>query len=173
MAEPAQAQETAPEKKSKFPLMIGLAMMLVLGSGGFFAVYSGMLLAPASSALNSASTDGHTSSGRKDDDEILPLPPIAFVPLDPLVINLGTGRNSQRLLFRAQLEVVPEYESEVIAILPRVLDVFNGYLRAISLDDIQDPAALTKIRAQMLRRVKIVTGEGRVRDLLIMEFVVN
>jgi flagellar FliL protein len=29
------------------------------------------------------------------------------------------------------------------------------------------------LRAQMLRRVQIVAGEGRIRDLLIMEFVLS
>jgi len=32
---------------------------------------------------------------------------------------------------------------------------------------------LLRLRSQMLRRVQVVTGEGRVRDLLIMEFVLN
>ena len=32
---------------------------------------------------------------------------------------------------------------------------------------------LVRLRAQMLRRVQMVTGEGRVRDLLITEFVLN
>jgi flagellar FliL protein len=29
------------------------------------------------------------------------------------------------------------------------------------------------MRAQLLRRIQIVTGEGRVRDLLVTEFVLN
>ncbi len=169
MAESAEAQESAPKKKSKLPLLIGLVLMLALGGGGFFAVYSGMILAPDPSG--NETTDGAASES--EDVEILPLPTIAFVPLDPLVINLGSGRDSYHLRFRAQLEVAPEYEAEVTAVLPRVLDVLNGYLRAVSLEDLQNPASLTKLRAQMLRRIKIVTGEGRVRDLLVMEFVIN
>jgi len=39
--------------------------------------------------------------------------------------------------------------------------------------DLEDPLALVRLRAQMLRRVQMVTGEGRVRDLLITEFVIN
>jgi flagellar FliL protein len=33
--------------------------------------------------------------------------------------------------------------------------------------------ALTRLRGQMLRRVQIVVGKDRVRDLLIMDFVLN
>jgi flagellar FliL protein len=54
-----------------------------------------------------------------------------------------------------------------------VVDVLNGYLRALEPREIEDPAALMRIRAQMLRRVQVVAGGDRVRDLLVMEFVVN
>jgi flagellar FliL protein len=57
--------------------------------------------------------------------------------------------------------------------MPRVIDVLNGYLRAVEPGDFDDPAILGRLRAQMLRRVQIVTGTERVRDLLIMEFVLN
>jgi flagellar FliL protein len=53
------------------------------------------------------------------------------------------------------------------------MDVLNGYLRAVEVAEIEDRSALIRLRAQMLRRVQIVTGEGRVRDLLVTEFVVN
>ena len=54
-----------------------------------------------------------------------------------------------------------------------ILDVLNGYLRAVEMRELEDPSALVRLRAQMLRRVQIVTGEGRVRDLLVTEFVIN
>ena len=53
------------------------------------------------------------------------------------------------------------------------MDVLNSYLRAVAVSDLEDPSALVSLRAQMLRRIQLVTGEGRVRDLLIMEFVLS
>ena len=50
--------------------------------------------------------------------------------------------------------------------MPRVLDVLNTYLRAVEVRDLEEPASLARLRAQMLRRIQVVTGEGRVRDLL-------
>ncbi len=168
MSEEAGAQEDeAPKKKSKLPMLLGLVLALVLGGGGFFAVYSGMILAPA---------DSHAMAEEDEEmpeEEVLDLPKVAFVPLDPLVINLGSAAASRHLRFRAQLEVVPEFQDQVTDMLPRVLDVLNSYLRAVNVEDLEDPTSLIRLRAQMLRRVKIVTGEGRVKDLLIMEFVLN
>ena len=68
---------------------------------------------------------------------------------------------------------MPSYEDEVTKLTPRVLDVLNSYLRAVDIAVLSDPPALIKLRAQMLRRIQLVTGEGRVRDLLILEFVLN
>lgn len=169
MAEDVMEQDEAPKKKSKLPLIVGLVLALVLGGGGFFAVYSGMLLAPEP---HDAAGD-HGADATSEGEEVLPLPQVAFVPLDPMVINLGAAGENRHLRFRAELEVAPEHENEVAGVLPRVLDVLNTYLRAVSVSELEDPTALMRLRAQMLRRVKIVTGEGRVRDLLIMEFVLN
>jgi len=161
--EPVEGEDDLPKNKSKKGLVIGLVLALVLGGGGFFAVYSGMV-------LGSDDEVAHMNDGTQD---IVDLPPVAFVPIDPLVISLGNGANNQHLRFRASLEVEPQYEEDVTALIPRVLDILNSYLRAVEISDIEDPSALISLRAQMLRRIQLVTGEGRVRDLLIMEFVLN
>ena len=51
--------------------------------------------------------------------------------------------------------------------------LWRRFCAALELEDLTDPMALPKLRAQMLRRINIVTGQGRVRDLLIMDFVLN
>jgi flagellar FliL protein len=98
---------------------------------------------------------------------------IAFVPLDTMVVSLGADSGSSHLRFTAQVEVEDTAEADVTLLKPRILDVLNSYLRAIDTASIEDPQAMARLRAQMLRRVQIVTGEGRVRDLLITEFVLN
>ncbi|GGD22795.1 flagellar basal body-associated FliL family protein [Sinisalibacter lacisalsi] len=157
-------EQEAPKKRSIRGLVIGLAMALALGGGGFFAVYSGLVFAP-----------GETGEEKSAAVKLEPaaLPPVAFVPLEPLVISLGRNAGNKHLRFRAELEVFPGTEADVGALAPRVMDVLNSYLRAVELRDLEDPAALIDLRAQMLRRVQLVAGEGRVKDLLIMEFVLN
>lgn len=151
---------TVTEKKSKFPLLLGILLMLLLGGGGFFAVYSGHLL---------------TSDTKEDPVEVAaPMPNVVFVPISPLIVNLISQSGQPRhLRFQAQLEVAPQYEQEIRALLPRIVDVLNGYLRAVDVAELENPSALIRLRAQILRRFQIVAGEGRVNDLLIMEFVVN
>jgi flagellar protein FliL len=159
MADADMQQEDAPAlKRSKLPLILGLVLALAGAGGGFYATWSGLLFADRTAT-------GSTS--------VSPLPDVAYVPLDPLVINLPSGSRSRHLRFVAQLEVAAPHESEVSRMKPRVLDLLNGYLRAIDPAEFEDTAALVRLRAQMLRRIQMVTGDGRVRDLLVTEFVLN
>lgn len=164
MTAAAEIDEIQPAKKSKLPLIVGLVLALAGGGGGFFAVKSGLIGGSADSgAAEDVPSDGHSETAL----------PVAFVPLDPLVISLPDDGGRTHLRFSAQLEVNPERALEVEAVKPRIVDVLNSYLRAVKIEELEDPTSLMKLRGQMLRRVQIVTGEGQVRDLLIMEFVLN
>lgn len=180
----------APKKGSKLPLIIGAVLMMGLGGGGFFAAYSGMLdglLGKEQAAKEDlhggdhaetnqhASDEGHaTQNGESaDPGRDSPVPVASFVQLDPLVISLGSGAQLAHLRFSAHLEVASGTEEAVIALMPRVLDVLNSYLRALEPSELTDPSTMIRLRAQMLRRIQLVIGEGAVKDLLIAEFVLN
>ncbi len=167
---PEGSADTNPKKRSKLPLIIGFVMALIGGGGGFYAAYSGLLLSGESHGETAQDT-GHADS--HEGKSVGDMPNVAFVAVDPMVISLGLGAASQHLRFRAQLEVPLEYKADVEMLLPRVVDVLNSYLRALEIADLADAAALVRLRSQMLRRIQIVTGAGRVNDLLIMEFVLN
>ncbi|WP_413867154.1 flagellar basal body-associated protein FliL [Albidovulum sp.] len=153
--------EEAPKKKSRLPVILGIVFMLALGAGGFYAVYAGLIF-------------GHAEDHADEEmPQVDALPDIAFIPIEPLVISLGSESPGRYLHFSAQIEVAKAFEPDVILLLPRVVDVLNGYLRAVEVADLEDPTALVRLRAQMLRRVQMVAGEGRVRDLLVTGFVIN
>ncbi|WP_439110721.1 flagellar basal body-associated FliL family protein [Lentibacter sp.] len=149
------------KKKSKLPVILGLVVALAGGGGGFFAVYSG--------ALFGAENKAHEVK----QEEVEDLPDLAFVEVDPMTVSLQDNGQDRHLRFRAHLETSGEYKADVELLLPRIVDVLNSYLRAVELDDLKNASALVRLRGQMLRRVQLVVGEGRVNDLLIMEFVLN
>lgn len=161
MANPAEPQDAAPKKSLKKPLFIGAFLALLLGGGGFYATWSGLILSGAdhaSDAEQAAAPD---------------MPAIEFVPMEALVISLGPAADDRHLRMTTQLEVNAGYAEDVTKLLPRIADLMNGYLHAISPKEFDDSAILVRMRAQLLRRIQIVTGEGRVRDLLVTEFVLN
>ena len=157
----ASETEEAP-KSSKLPLILGLVAAIAGGGGGFYAAYSGMLFAPEPLEDNKAELPA-----------LAPIPDVTFVEVEPMTISLGRGSATRHLRFRANLEVPAEFQADVEKLLPRVMDVLNGYLRALTLADFERADALPRLRAQMLRRIQIVTGKGRVNDFLIMEFVLS
>ncbi len=160
MSEPEAETLEEPKKKSKLPIMLGLVLALVGAGGGFYAAWSGLIL-------------GSESKEHAKEMPTDTMPDVAFVAVEPLVISLRAPSQSRHLRFRAQLEVPARFQPEVENLLPRVVDVLNSYLRALDMAALEDASALLRLRAQMLRRVQLVAGQGRINDLLIMEFVLN
>jgi len=158
MADEENTEEEAPKKKGKKGLVIGLVLALALGGGAFYATFSGLVMG------------SETAEVKEDKPYVEETELATFVEIDPLSISLGAQSNLQ-LRFRAQLEVETSKSEAVQNAMPRILDVLNGYLRAVDVRELQDPTALIRLRVQMLRRVQLVTGTGHVRDFLITEFV--
>lgn len=162
----ADAAEVAPAdvpdkpKRRTLGLLVGLVGAVALGGAGFYVTWSGML-DPAGMLKHEAPPKAAMTSE------------VAFVALDPIMISLPPGASARHLRFTGQLEVEPAQAEAVRQLMPRVLDVLNTYLRAVDVRDLEQPASLPRLRAQMLRRVQVVTGEGMVRDLLVTEFVLN
>ncbi len=145
------------KKRSIIPLILGLIGAMVLGGGGFFAVYSGLLFGQSTSSPQPASLDMD----------------FAYVPVENLTITLAGTSPPRHLRFSGQIEVASRSHNEMMRLQPRFLDVINTYFRAIDPQDLTEPAALIRLRAQILRRLRIVAGEGHVRDFLITEFILN
>lgn len=169
MTEVTMSEEAETPKKGKKGLVFGVLGALVLGAAAFFVTYSGIF---PSTDYGSKAAEGSLSApvedGRGDVEAN-----VTFVALDPLTISLGKFASSRHLRFQGYLEVEPAVAVEVERLSPRILDVLNTYLRAISESELEDPVSMNRLRAQMLRRVQVVVGEENVRDLLITEFVLN
>lgn len=154
----------APAKKGgKLGLVLGLVLMLAGGGGGFAAVALGLVKGGADAQEASA----------EEGAPLAPLGEIAFVAPPAMVVSIGRASEGRHLRFQAQLEVPLARKEDVERLIPRVSDVLNSYLSALSPADLEARAALMRLRAQMLRRVQVALGEGRVNDLLITEFVLN
>lgn len=162
-------KEAEGRKRSKLPLVLSLLGFVLFAAGGFAAAYTGLIPLGIGGTATHGAGEGHDDAA----GAFPPLGDIAFVPVEPIVINIGPAGANRHLRFRAELEVAAKAQQEVSMLLPRIVDIINGYLRAVEIGEIEEPAALVRLRAQLLRRIQFAAGEGRVRDLLIMEFVLN
>lgn len=160
MSEVAESAES-PRRGLLRPLAVGLGGAVALGGAVGLAAFTGVL-------------DGLPLIGRTDPAAAPPpIGDVVFLELEPMVISLAAQARHRHLRFSATLEVARGHQSDVTRLTPRILDVLNSYLRAVDPAEFDEPALLFRMRAQMLRRVRLVTGEERVRDILITEFVLN
>lgn len=167
MSEDGEIKDPKKKKGLLVPLVLGVILAAAGGGGGFWAVTLGPF-APEETADVLVETDGDHG----EEDDLAPAD-VAFLELETLVITLGAEESNRNLIFTAALEVRPEHLAEVTELTPRVLDVLNSYLRVIAISELSEPTSLSRLRSQMLRRIQVVTGTGRVRDLLVTQFLVN
>jgi len=165
MTDATVEQAEAPEKSGKKGLLVGVILAVAGAAGGYFLTSSGLL--PLG-----AKTEASATENTKDDKPVKALADVGFVDLPPVIVSVNSS-DSRHLKFHAQLEVNAPYIADVEKMQPRIMDVLNGYLRALEVSDFEDSLALMRIRGHLLRRIGIVVGEGRVRDVLVMEFVLN
>ncbi|WP_170382107.1 flagellar basal body-associated FliL family protein [Ruegeria atlantica] len=165
MADATAEQAEAPDKSGKKGMIIGVILAVIGAGTGFFLTSSGLLPFGGKPTTEEVGEKGK-------DKSVVALPQVGFIDLPPVIVSVNAG-DSRHLKFHAQLEVKSEHIPDVEKMKPRIMDVLNGYLRAVEVSDLEDSLALMRIRGHLLRRIELVVGEGRVRDVLVMEFVLN
>ncbi|MFP7569185.1 flagellar basal body-associated protein FliL [Marivita sp. S2033] len=157
-----QIQNGEAQKSSKLGLILSVALCF-LGAGlGYVGVSTGVI--PIGGGEKTS--PGPTQSVEERPD-------IAFVPIPTLIVTLPPDAKNDHLRFSGQIEVPAEYKSDVEFLLPRIQDLMNGYLRALTAEDIEGVGALFKIRLHLFRRIVMVVGLGKANGLMVTEFILN
>lgn len=152
----------APKKSPLKAVILYVVPALLLGAGGFFATYSGM--------IGLGGDESHAEPEPRAEPASFDT---AFMETDQLIIPLSPRAGSRNLLFKATIEVAPQDLAALEAIRPRITDVFNTFLRAVDGTTISEPSAMPRLRAQLLRRLRTVVAPVSPRDLLITHFVLK
>jgi len=98
---------------------------------------------------------------------------LTYFVLDPLIVSIRPIGSAKHLKVSIVLETDPAAEPAIVMNSPRIRDVLNTYLRSVSSEDFEDPAAMSSLRAQLLRRVRAVIGSDLVNNVLITEFILT
>jgi len=101
--------------------------------------------------------------------------PGTFIDIPPIVVNLSSTARQPRFL---QIKLKVELESAADqkpfeAVMPRVVDQFQTYLRELRVDDLQGSSGLYRMKIELLNRVRAATPEVKVRDVLFQEMLVQ
>lgn len=156
----AQAQ---PVPKAGFGLrkivilvVLPLLLMLIGGAGAWFFVFN-------------------KSSDQEAADAAAPKHTV-FLDLPDMLVNLNTGGTGRASYLK--LKVALEFEEieapkKVEALMPRVIDNFQVYLRELRADDLAGSAGLYRIKEELLLRVSHAVQPIKVNDVLFKEMLVQ
>ncbi|MGR3676783.1 MAG: flagellar basal body-associated FliL family protein, partial [Paracoccaceae bacterium] len=141
-----QVDVTKQKPVGKGALLLGFAVAVAGGIGGYYLVQTGLIPTAGQKETEkeqSAKIDG-TRQMAPSMSSKMSLDEISFIPLDPIHITILDGETQRQLRFKAQVEVPVEAVSDVEKLKPRITDVLNSYLRAIEASNLDDALALTR-----------------------------
>lgn len=151
--------------KKKLFLIIGIVALLVVG--GLAAAYFTGLFEPLIEFLASGE---EKEEGKKEISETT-----VFFPLEELIVNLNTGgRKSTFLKVRVSLELDSDKDvSRIEAVMPRIMDNFQVYLRELRVEDLKGSAGMFRLREELLTRVNAAIAPAKVNNILFKEMLVQ
>ena len=150
--------------KSKKVLMIGAPVLVLLLAGAGAGTYF-FVLKPH---------DADKAKVAKADAPLTP-PEVAFADVPDILVNIQSNDGTPAYL---KLTVSLEMDNDLqktgmAALMPRLVDQFQSYLRELRLDDLKGSAGVLRLKEELLRRVNVAAAPYKVRDVLLKQMIVQ
>jgi flagellar protein FliL len=175
------AETSSLDEKKKFGkkqiLMIVVPILLLLGIGAglyFSGILNGIFGGgeeaaegehgkAAESEHGVAAEGGHAATSG------------VFLPIPTMIVNLSSDDGTPRYLrLTVQLELKDEHDlSQVEAVIPRVIDQFQTYLRELRVRDLRGSAGIYRLQMELLWRVNQAAAPVEVKDVLFQEILIQ
>ncbi len=149
----------------KLVLLYILPTLLLLTAGGAAGAYF-FLLAPPADGGAAATVAGEGPATARG---------LIFYNLPQILVNLNSGgRQNSYLKIAIALELEDDDDlRKVEAVLPRIIDTFQIYLRELRIEDLSGSAGPMLLKEELLARIHASTGAPKVNDILFKEFLVQ
>jgi flagellar FliL protein len=164
-------EASAEPKRRRFAgktlVLFVIAPLLLLGGVGAGAHFTGL----TAKILGGDKHEGE----QKEQAAAQPAKPAVFYNLPEMLVNLNSaGRRTSFLKISVSLELenatdIPRIE----AVMPRIVDNFQIYLRELRVEDLRGSAGLYRLREELLARVNNAAQPARVNDVLFKEMLVQ
>ncbi len=164
-----EGEEGEPEKKK----LSGKKLVLFYVLPGTLAVIIGVVLAvvlfESSSPSEEAVAEAEEVTGEKVAKQVV------FYELPEMLVNLNAkGRKASYLKISVSLELEdPNDIPRIEAVMPRIVDKFQVYLRELRIEDLSGSAGVYRLREELLRRVTSAAEPAKVRDILFKEMLIQ
>jgi flagellar protein FliL len=191
----AEGEDGAAPKKKKLPLLFIVipAALVVLGGGGGAAFF---LMQPKAASVEEGGHGAEKKGGHEKKAEkkggghgapadgpadaslgVIAEGPdgVTFFTLPDMVVNIQAPDGRPTFLkLKLTLETRDAHVAEQLqAEMPRLQDMFQGFLRELRPEDLAGSSGTFQLRAEILRRVNLVAAPGKVDAVLIEEMLVQ
>lgn len=167
-ADGAVEPEKASGGKKKLILLVVLPLLLIVGAAA--GAYFTGLADPVMAMLGGGKKDSEAPK-----EKAIAAPPV-FYELPEMLVNLnpGQGRRPAHLKIKVRLELASAADTPKIeAMLPRIVDGFQVYLRELRVEDLQGAAGMYRLREELMLRVNRVAAPAKVNDVLFQDVLVQ
>ena len=170
MSTAAVAEPAASPAKPGGRRLLLLAVPVLLGGTGAALWFSGVL--PSLLGMNRPAE----AKGPVPAPGAAPTRAPTFLELPEMVANLNSApsRRPSFVKLRARIELAgPEDTAAAEAGMPRLLDLFQTYLREMRPDELRGSAGTWRLREELIARANIAIAPARVTDVLFTEMLIQ
>jgi flagellar FliL protein len=167
---PAESTEAPAKKLSGKKLILFVVLPLfILGGVGAGLYFSGMM--DSVIGKKHAAEAGKETAGKDGKKE----GPGYYYDIPDIIVNLSDEGSKQRFLKLSISIEIPSKEDQpkLEAVMPRITDHFQTYLRELRVSDMRGSAGIYRLRQELLARVKAAADPVEVRDVLFREILVQ
>ncbi len=164
--------------KGNKKLLIGAvaAVVLLLGGVGYLLFSGGGSEETEHAAAPEKKQEaGHAAKEGAEGEEGVDANLPQFVDLPEMTVNLisATGK-AQFLRVRVTLEIADrKIAQEIQPVMPRILDVFQVYLRELRVADIQGSAGIQRLKEELTKRVNQSIAPAQIDGVLFKDMLVQ
>ncbi len=146
-------------------LLILIPLLLIGGAAG--AYFTGII----SFGSDTEEVDSHADKGADHAENAT----AAFLKIPDMIVNLSSDDGQPRYLrLSVQLELRSEADKASIeAVMPRVIDQFQTYLRELRVRDLRGSAGIYRLQMELLSRVNAAAYPVEVDDVLFQEILIQ
>ncbi len=151
--------------RRKLILLAVPVLLAAIGAGLWFTGVLPRLLGLHHTATPAANAEAKAVEAIK--------PVYADVP--EIITNLDTGgRRQSYVKLKARLELAKAADQTIIAAaMPRILDIFQTYLREMHPDELRGSSGTYRLREEMIARANLAAQPARIVDILFEELLVQ
>jgi len=154
-----EGEGSGKRSKKKLIIIAGALLVLLLGGGSvaYVMLFSG----------------GHDTAEHHVEEHA---PPPVFVDVPEVLVNLASapGERVQYLKIKVVLEL-PELDmaEKIKPTMPRVMDLFQTYLRELRPEDLRGSGGLYRLREELTRRVNTSIEPNTIKAVLFKEVMIQ